>query len=233
VANPLLDRIVRAIPERFFSQLKSRQLPIYKQSIAMSFAEPWGRAEAFSVLPGNRRGLWECEMRQAAITSKIQHSDTPHSADNSSCVTARVDRLILTGHFVDGPDQLPREAVSRKQNAAVNRFQPYHINENLLTAPLPKFGKAPIYINILHGARFPYLKSDSLEIDVTTCFLRVAVPSHDSNSFLLNWSIEEVLAHYAATRTQEPPQGLVDRARPQRKKGGPNDDRKKTGNEGR
>jgi hypothetical protein len=232
MGNPLIDRITRAVPKTFWTDLKERQIPIYKQSLAISSAEDWSRVEALAVLPGNRRALFEHAMRQSAITAKLKPFDIPHLGDNSSCVTIKAAGLIIAGHFVDGPRQIPREAESRKQNAAVNRFITHHTDERLLLEPLPKFGNKPVYLNILHGGHFPSLKSDKLEIDPTTAFMRVGIPAQDCVKYLFNWSVEELLLEYAGKQDIGQQPEIADRAHPQRKIQQPEDPKRKNSNRG-
>ncbi len=231
--NPLLGRFLSAFPEQFLRRLVQRQKPLYAQSIAISFSESWSRVEGFSVLPGIRRALWENEARRAAIECGLRCADMPHAGDNCSCVTVNADGLILTVHYVDGPNQIVREAESRKQNAGVNQWLSYYTDERLLTSPIPKIGDRPIYLNLLHGAAFPTLISESLIVDDTSYFLRLAIPASDAGRYLYNWTAQELLQAYKTT-----PQAvsartvLEDHARPRRKSHNQKEKRKGEGNAG-
>jgi hypothetical protein len=217
VENPLLDRIVNAFPKKFFLHFIERQQSLYQQTIDMAFSESWQRPESFAALPMVRRNLWEAETRKNGIANSLRCFDMPHMGDNSSCVTIKASGLILTAHYVDGPHQFVRDAESRKQNAGVNGWMGEHTDERLLTSPLPKLGKHPIYMNLLHGGLFPQLKTDEgqdLSIDESTCFLRVAIPDKNSDKYLYNWSVQEILLAY----TRVPVNTTVeDKAHPRKK----------------
>jgi len=227
--NVLFERIIAQVPRKFWTHLRERQFAIYKQSVEISFGEFWTRAEALSLMPANRRALWESAQRQAAIASGLKPFDVPHVGDNCSCVTIRTAELVITGHFVDGPRQVPREAESRKQNAALNRYFEYYTDERLLTRPLPKLDRKPVYINVLHGAHFPSLKSENIELDETTCFLRVAVPAQDCRTYLFNWSVDDLLAEYSSRHDIQAQQELEDKAHPKRKVAAPGERTKDKG----
>lgn len=232
--NPdaVIQRITAAIPQNFWTYLQERQLAIYNQSLAMAFGESWGVAEAHSVLPVIRRALFESTLRESAVAAKLEPWDSPHVGNNSSCVTVKAPGLVITGHFIDGPNQIPQEAESRKQNAALNKFYQYHTDERLLTNPLPKLDGNAAYVLLLHGAQFPGLRTDNLAIDPTTCFLRAAVPAVDCRTYLFNWSFEELLAEYSPNRPVEQQPALEDNARPRRKVQRP-DEKTTSRNEGR
>jgi hypothetical protein len=216
--SPLLGRFLQAFPKQFLVRLIARQKPLYAQSIALAFNEGWSRAEAFSVLPSIRRALWENETRASAIECGLLCSDEPHAGENCSCVTVRSDGLILTVHYVEGPNQFVREAESRKQNAGVNKWLHYFTDERLLTSPVPKINSRPIYLNLLHGAAFPTSSNSNLDIDETSYFLRVAIPACDSTMYLYNWSAQELLQSYAAApQAAQPAVALEDRAQPRKK----------------
>jgi hypothetical protein len=217
-SQSLGGRIVRTFPKRFFERLPQRQKPLYDQSLALAFNETWTRPEAFSVLPSIRRALWESEVRKTAIECRLKPFDVNHEGDNSSCVTIKAESLVLTCHFVEGARQFVREAESRKQNAGVNRWLDYYTDSRLLTAPIPKIDKQPIYLNLLHGAYFPEIKSENLAIDESSCFLRIAIPANDSPRYLYNWSVQEFLQSYTTTlRAVTPDVSIEDKAQPKKK----------------
>jgi hypothetical protein len=122
VAHILLERFVRAVPKEFVTRLLERQQPIYQQSIAIAFNESWTATEAKNVLPYIRRGLFESDFRKAGIECGLKTFDMPHVGENCSCVMIKADGLILTEHYVDGPGHFVRDAESRRQNAAVNKW---------------------------------------------------------------------------------------------------------------
>jgi hypothetical protein len=230
--SPLLGRFLSAFPQHFLERLVQRQKPLYAQSIAIAFSESWSRVEGFSVLPGIRRALWENETRRAAIECGLKCADVPHVGDNCSCVTVNADGLILTVHYVDGPNQFVREAESRKQNAGVNRWLNYYTDERLLISPIPKIGDRPIYLNLLHGANFPTLSSEKLLIDDTTYFLRLAIPASDAGCYLCAWNAHELLQAYKTSpQAVSVKAELEDHARP-RRKDNQKEKRKSEGNAG-
>ena len=218
----LLQRFLDAVPREFVQWLLERQLPIYQQSIALAFSEqPWTNAEAITVLPIVRRALWEADFRKAAIEHGLKPDNSDHVAKNSSCVLVKADHIILTGHYVDGPNDFVREAESRKQNAGVNKWLNHHIDSRLLTTPVPALDQRSIYINVLHGALFPSRGEDVMTVDASTSFLRFAIPAADSNQYLAgcNWSAQELLAQYAPATAVEPTaKSIPDEAKPSIKK---------------
>lgn len=218
MANLIVERFVRAFPKSFLTQLLERQQALYQQSIALAFNETWTRTEAMNVLPHVRRALWESEFRQGAVQSGLKCFDMPHVGENCSCVMVKVDSLILTAHYVDGPGQFVRDAVSRKQNAAVNEWLPEHVDERLLVRPLPKFGRKPIYLNLLHGSHFHNSATGALISEPTSCFLRVAVPDDASKKYLYSWSAQDIIAAYATVLDAAAPvQAIEDKALPRKK----------------
>ncbi len=217
-SNPLLNRFLQAFPSQFLLRLAERQKALYQQSLALSFNESWSRTEGFSVLPANRRALWESEARKTAVECGLKTFDLAHAGDNCSFVIVKADSLLLTVHYVDGPNQLVREAESRKQHAGVNRWLGYYADERLLTAPIPKLDSKPIYLYLLHGARFPSTVNENLLIDETTCFLRVAIPANDTSKYLFNWSVQELLQSYSLAGENRNMSALVeDKAQPRKK----------------
>jgi hypothetical protein len=222
MSRVLLQRFLDAVPQEFVKWLLERQLPIYQQSIALAFNEqPWTNAEAITLLPYVRRALWEADLRKAAIQFGLKPHNSDHVAKNSSCVLVKAGGIILTGHYVDGPEDFVREAESRKQNAGVNKWLNHFIDNRLLTAPVPKLDERPIYINVLHGAWFPARREEAMTVDPATSFLRFAIPAADSNKYLAgcNWSAQELLAQYAPTAAVEPTaKSIPDEARPSIKK---------------
>jgi hypothetical protein len=218
VAHILLERFVGAVPKEFVTRLLERQQSIYQQSIAFAFNENWTATEAMSVLPYIRRGLFESDFRKAGIECGLKTFDMPHVGENCSCVMIKANGLILTEHYVDGPGQWVRDAESRKQNTAVNKWLDEFADERLLLHPLPKLGRKPIYLNVLHGGHFANSDTDSLTIDATTCFLRVAIPEEGSKKYLCNWSGQEILLAYAtAADAAVAPQAIEDKAQPRKK----------------
>ena len=222
MSNVLLHRFLNAVPREFVKWLLVRQHSVYQQSIALAFNEqPWTNAEAITLLPYVRRALWEADFRKAAIEHGLKTHNSDHAAKNSSCVLVKADRIILTGHYVDGPNDFVREAESRKQNAGVNRWLNHHIDNRLLTTPVPTLDERPIYVNVLHGAWFPARREDAMTIDPSTSFLRFAIPAADSNQYLAgcNWSAQELLAQYSPVNIVEPTaKSLPDEAKPTIKK---------------
>jgi hypothetical protein len=218
----LLTRFLSEVPQGFVQWLLLRQLAIYRQSLELAFNEqPWGHAEAITLLPYLRRALWEADFRRAAIDQGLNTYDSDHNAKNSSCVLVKARSIILTGHCVVGPNMFVREAESRKQNAGVNKWLTHYVDQRLLTAPVPKLDQRPIYINVLHGALFPTRLQDAMTIDPSTCFLRFAIPAADSNQYLVgcNWSAQELLTKYVPAVAAEPTaRSLPDEARPSIKK---------------
>lgn len=218
MANILLDRFVRAFPKQFLTHLMERQQPIYQQSIALAFNESWTRAEAMNTMPYIRRALWESEFRKTALACGLKAYDTAHAGDNCTCVMVKADGLIVTAHHVDGPGEFVRDAESRKQNAGINDWLPEHIDERLLLQPLPKLGRKPIYLNLLHGGPFVTSAVGVVTVDATSCFLRIAIPDDDSKKYLYNWSAQEVLLAYAtAPAAAAVPQAVEDKAQPHKK----------------
>lgn len=217
--NPLIEKIVRAIPKGFFTHLIERQLSLYQQSISMAFVEGWEPAEAFSAVPTIRRCFWESALRKSAISNGLKCFDMDHAAENSSCVLVKADKLILTEHYVEGPNQTVRPAKSRKQNSAVNAWMDEYTDDRLLLTPLPKLGNNPIYLNLLHGANFSHLTPENLAIDPTSCFLRIAIPAaaneeeKESDKYLHNWSVDEILQAYVIHAET----AVEDKAHPRRK----------------
>src|SRR6266404_6070710 len=147
-----------------------RQQPIYQQSIALAFNESWTRAEAMNTMPHIRRALWESEFRKTAIACGLKAYDTAHAGDNCTYVMVKAAGLVVTAHHVDGPKQFVRDAESRKQNAGINDWLPEHIDERLLLHPLPKLGRKPIYLNLLHGGSFTASTVGALAVDAASCF---------------------------------------------------------------
>jgi hypothetical protein len=218
VAHILLERFVRAVPKQFITHLLERQQTIYQQSIAFAFNENWTASEAMSVLPYIRRGLVESEFRKTAVECGLKPFDMPHVGENCSFVMVKANGLILTEHYVDGPGQWVRDAESRKQNTAVNKWLDEFSDDRLLLHPLPKLGRKPIYLNVLHGGHFANSETDSLTIDVATCFLHIAIPEEGSKKYLCNWSAQEILLAYAtAADTAVAPQAIEDKAQPRKK----------------
>lgn len=218
MAHILLERLVGAVPKEFITRLLERQQTIYQQAIAKSVDESWTTIEAMNVLPYIRRGFCESEFRKTGIECGLKTFDMPHVGENCSCVMIKANALILTEHYVDGPGQFVRDAESRKQNAAVNKWLDEFVDERLLIHPLPKIGRKPIYLNVLHGGRFANSDTDSLTIDPSSCFLRFAIPEEGSKKYLYNWSAQEVLLAYAtAADTAVAPQAIEDKAQPRKK----------------
>ncbi len=218
MAHILLERLVRAVPKQFTTRLLERQQSIYQQSIATAFNESWTATEARNVLPYIRRGLWESDFRKAAIECGLRTFDIPHAGENCSCVMVKADGLILTEHYVDGPGQFVRDAESRKQNTAVNKWLDEYADERLLLHPLPKLGRKSIYLNLLHGGHFVNSDSDALTVDAATCFLHIAIPEDGSKKYLCNWSAQEILLAYAtAADAAVAPQAVEDKAQPRKK----------------
>jgi len=218
----LLQRFLDVVPREFVTWLLARQLSLYQQSIELAFNEqPWSNAEAITLLPYVRRALWEADFRKAAIESGLKAHNSDHVAKNSSCVLVKAAGIILTGHYVDGPNEFVREAESRKQNAGVNKWLNHHIDSRLLTTPAPTLDQRPIYVNVLHGAWFPARREDAMTVDPSTSFFRFAIPAADSNQYLAgcNWSAQELLAQYAPATTVEPTaKSIPDEAKPSIKK---------------
>jgi hypothetical protein len=220
--NVLLQKFLSEVPQAFVKWLLERQLAIYQQSIEWAFnAQPWSNAEAVTLLPYIRRALWEADFRNAANHCGLKTHNSDHMARNSSCVLVKAGSIILTGHFVDGPNDLVREAESRKQNAGVNKWLSHYVDSRLLMAKVPPLEERPIYINVLHGAWFPARQQDAMTVDPTTCFLHFAIPEADSNQYLAgyNWSAQELLSQYVPTAAVEPTAKVIpDEARPSIKK---------------
>jgi len=219
VPSILLDRLVRAYPKQFFTRLAERQQAIYAQSIAISFKDQsWESPEGNYILPHNRRILFESEFRKAAKDCKLHAFDSAHAGDNCTYVMVKADGLIITEHYVDGPKQFVRPAESRKQNAAVNNWLDEYTDENLLTQPLPKLGRNAIYLNLLHGCTLMTSPEGELVVNSESCFLRIAIPDDESQKYLYNWSIQEVLMAYAtAPDSAAAPQAIEDKAQPRTK----------------
>jgi hypothetical protein len=211
----LLNRILDAFPRSFVSRLLERQLALYQQAVDQVMRDqPWSEVEAVVLLPYVRRALWETELRRTAIDCHLKSLDVPHVGQNSTCVTVKAKQLVLTEHFVTGASEFVRDAESRKQNAGVNRWLTHHVDQRLLTSPLPKLDEKPIYVNLLHGGVFPTSKRSELKIDPSACFLRFAIPAADSKEYLAgcNWSAQELLQNYAGE--EEPAVTVADRALP-------------------
>jgi hypothetical protein len=218
VADLLLERFIRAFPKKFLTHLMERQKPIYQQSIALAYNESWSFLEAFSVWPYIRRGLMESDLRKTAIECGLKPFDMQHKAENSSYVMVKADGIILTEHFVDGPRQFVRDAVSRKQNAGVNAWLPEHVDERLLISPLPKLGREPIYMNLLHGAHVSVSESGIVIPPDDTYFLRIAIPDDESRKYLYNWSAQEILMAYSSVLEEADVQReITDTALPRKK----------------
>jgi hypothetical protein len=218
VAHILLDRFVRAVPKQFIMRLVERQQTLYQQSIAIAFNESWTSVEALNVLPYIRRGLMESDFRKSAIECGLKPFDMPHAGENCSCVMVKANGLILTAHFVDGPGQWVRDAKSREQNTAVNKFLNEYADERLLIHPLPKLGRKAIYLNLLHGGYFANSDSGILTVDPSSCFLHIAIPEDGSKKYLCNWSAQEILLAYAtAADAAVAPQAVEDKAQPRKK----------------
>lgn len=218
----LLQRLLDAVPSEFVEWLLKRQLPIYQQSLESAFADqPWTDAEAITLVPYFRRAIWEADFRKAASENGLKAHNSDHKAGNSSCVLVKAGGIILTGHYVDGPEEFVREAESRKQNAGVNKWLTHYVDSRLLTTPVPKLDERPIYINVLHGAWFPARRDGAMTVDPSSCFLRFAIPAADSNKYLAgcNWSAQELLALYAPATAAEPTaKSIPDEAKPSIKK---------------
>jgi hypothetical protein len=219
VANIFLDRFVRAVPKQFLTRLLERQQALYAQSIAMSFNDQsWASAEANYILPHNRRILFESDFRKAAKEYGLSAFDSFHVGDNCAYVMVKADGLIITEHYVEGPKQFVRFAASRKQNAAVNSWVYEYTDDNLLTQPLPKLGRKPIYLNLLHGCALSQSSSGELSAIPESCFLRIAIPDDESQKYIYNWSAQEVLMAYAVTAdSAAAPQAIEDKAQPRTK----------------
>lgn len=217
----LLDRLIRAFPEQFLLRLRQSQTPVYQLSVEAAFSTlQWGKAEAMSVLPHVRRGLFEAEVRRAGEACGLDVSDSAHAGENCSCVTVRADGLVMTAHYVDGPGEFVRDAESRKQNAAVNEWMGEHCDERLLVRPLPRVGRKPIYLNLLHGGCFDDAGRAKPTLDPSTFFLRVCVPAADgSRKYVRNWNALEILSAYASIPVAQAAgaRGVEDKAQPRRK----------------
>ena len=126
--------------------------------------------------------------------------------------------LIVTEHFVDGPRQFVRSAESRKQNAGVNAWMDEHTDERLFVEAPPKIDKKPIYVNLLHGAKFVKTADGSATFLPESSFLRIAIPDKDSQQYLYNWSAQELLMAYTAVENAAAaPQVIEDQAKPRTK----------------
>ena len=222
MSQVLLDRILDAFPKDFLARLLERQMALYQMALDSARTEqPWTDAEAFDLLPHWRRAIFESEVRKTAITCQLRARNVLHNAENCNCVTVEAKKLILTAHFVSGPNEVVRAAESRKQNAGVNRWLTHHVDERLLIAPIPKLDERPIYVNLLHGALFPTSKKQDRPIDPLTSFLHIAIPAADSKEYLAgcNWSAQELLRNYASDdKAAEPMVTIADRAQPVVKK---------------
>jgi hypothetical protein len=219
----LLERILDAFPKAFIVHLVERQMALYQMALASVRTEqPWTDAEAFDLLPHWRRAIFENELRKAARSFGLRAMNVLHKGENCNCVTVAAKKLILTSHFVSGPNEFVRDAESRKQNAGVNRWLTHHTDERLLVTPIPKLDEKPIYVNLLHGALFPTAKKQDRPIDPLTSFLHIAIPAADSKEYLVgcNWSAQELLQHYASIddRAAEPVVTIADKAQPAVKK---------------
>lgn len=215
----LLERVVDAFPKLFLTRTVERQRALYSQAIDMSFKDQtWKEAEANYIFPHNRRILFESEFRKTAEECGLSVFDSFHAGDNCTYVMVKAKGLIITEHYVDGPKQFVRDAESRKQNAGVNKWLDEYTDERLLTQPLPKLGRNPIYLNLIHGCKFSKSKEGLLSVTDDSCFLRIAVPNEASEKYLYNWSVQEILMAYAtASKSAAAPQAIEDTAVPKAK----------------
>jgi hypothetical protein len=218
VASILLDRFVRTFPKQFLTRLLVRQQALYAQSLASAFDQGWTRAEAMYLLPHFRRVLYESEFRKAAEECDLKAFDSFHAGDNCTYVMVKAEALIITEHYVDGPRQFVRPAKSREQNAAVNNWLDEYTDERLLTRPLPKLGRKSIYLNLLHGCALQESPKGDLSVSAESCFMRIAIPDEESQKYIYNWSVQEILMVYAATSdSAASPQAVKDQAQPRTK----------------
>jgi hypothetical protein len=216
VSDPLLDKITKSTPEGFFKQLFERQPALYAQALAVAFKEfTWKMPEGFHVLHAVRRALFENELRASALANAIPFYDVPHLGGNCSYVMVKSKPIIFTVHYVDGPCQFVREAESRKQNAGINKWVDYYLDERLFVEAPPAIRKdKPIYINILHGGDFSRI-TDGLTVDPTSLFIRVAIPDSQSVQYVRNWSVQELIQAYASRSDSAAAQTEIeDKAKP-------------------
>lgn len=219
IADPFREKFVRAFPPQFLQMLVLRQRSLYEQAIAMAFDSAWAWPEAASVLPCMLRALWEAEVRAIAVGVGLRAVDRKHTAENCGYVMIDAGGLTLTVHRVASPHEFVRDAESRKENAAVNRFACcYYTDERLLTAPLPQPGSTPVYLNLLHGGHMARSVEGKMSVSPESLFLRVAIPDPLTRTYVRNWSAQELLSSYAVTPLGAPAAQLMeDRAVPRKR----------------
>ena len=215
--DSIRDIILKDIPSGFLERLLTRQEGLYGEAYSVSFDSTlWTDREAETIFPVVRRALFESEFRKAAQTHKLKVHDRQHEGENYGYVLARAGRLRLTAHQVSGPNQFVRPCVSRKQNAAVNRWVDAPPLPGTLQEALPDLHESGL-VNayILHGRIIEKRGGKKF----TTSFLRIGIPDAELTRYRRSYDVPELLQLMAqkATGTLVTPE-IADQAQPKFKK---------------
>lgn len=217
IKDPILDHVVRAVPQPLFTWLSQRLDAAYEEAAEYAKNGPWSSAEAQWMRPPARRAVMEGELRKAAESCGLRAFNLEHDNAGCSYVLVRSGVVSLTCHYVGSPTQGPRFAVARKQNAGVNEWCGGYLAGALTEEPPPLDGN-PVYVYALHGEQ---VSDHDQNGDYKNRFLRVAVPTwneiNEREILLRNWSINEVLAAYEILSPVIAPAEEEDAAKPKLK----------------
>jgi hypothetical protein len=216
--DALRQLITEQSPEGFWRELSTRQEALYREAYSYSnHGTLWDKHEALVVFPIVRRAVFESATRSAAQNNGMKAYNLFHTGDTYPYVLVKAKKLLITCHHVAAPDYFVRQAESRKQNAAVNKWLDYYMRNELMLHPLPDLrqsGKINLYI--LHGQQ-------PADADRTTftSFLQVAIPDADLTTYRKNFPVSELLQIYAQKAKDDAISGLriADRAMPRIKDG--------------
>ncbi|MEX2299483.1 MAG: hypothetical protein WD733_01030 [Bryobacterales bacterium] len=210
----LEDLIIAEMPSSFLKQLAESQPVIYEEAADLARKSPsWREPEALFLIPHFRRALFEHAFRLAAgnARGRLRHFDCRHAGDNCGYGRVQAKRLVLTIHHVDGPDQFVRPCVSRRQNAAVNKFlDSSFMPDAMIEIPPDLSGAEFVNAYILHGQQ-TRKKADKT---FTEDFLRIAFPDSELNRYTRNYNVLDVLQKYAVVESAAETAAIEDKARP-------------------
>lgn len=200
------DLVMQDFPLSFVEGLVLRKEFIYNEAKTKANDETaWDETEAQYIEGHFRRCLFEKEFRQLGINYNGEVKVEENSIKAYKYTTVSFGRFVLTQSFAKNENTFVQDAIFRKQLAEVNALLS---NPRL---PFPEYKKtgevSKIYAIILHS--FNTNKKG---------FLRLAIPSSQSNKYVSNLNLVEIYEEMLASNYNTSKQSMVDLATPTLKK---------------
>jgi hypothetical protein len=206
------------VPEEFLRYIAQRQELIYGEARAIARENPRFRdPEVFAIVGHVTRACFESLLREAAEASQVDWADAMHAGNNLGYVKVRAGRFRITAHQVATPGEFVRDAVSRRQDAAVNDYVGQLELQYDGRVPFPRLASAAeIQAYVLYGQ---IDRVDSKAGADPQPFLRLAIPDAGLTKYHVNCSFDYLMQGYLDdSRSGKRPRAPEDRRIPRTKK---------------